>query len=116
MNNLIMKKLLIVLAVVLCLQLGFAGSVSSAAESTGGVKELNFVFLHGAAGNPCGPQLLADSILEQIPSYILEYEQANPGIKVNINVLNRCYPNDVDIETWAKNIADSVNRYLPGDG
>ncbi len=116
MNNRIMKKLSVVLAIVLCLQLGFAGSVSSAAESTGEVKELNFVFLHGAAGNPCGPQLLSDSILEQIPSYILEYEQANPGIKVKINTLNRCYPNNVDVETWAKNIADSVDRYLPGEG
>lgn len=111
-----MKKLSIVLTIVLCLQLGFAGSVGSATEDNGGVKELNFVFLHGAGGNPCGPQLLADSVLEQIPSHILEYEQANPGIKVNINVLNRCYPNDVDIETWAKNIADSVDKYLPAEG
>jgi len=116
MNNRIMKRLSIVLAIALCLQLGFAGSVSSAAESTNGVKELNLVFLHGANGDPCGPQLLADTIVEQIPSYILQYEQANPGIKVNINVMNRCYPNDVDIETWAKNIADSVDKYMPGDG
>jgi hypothetical protein len=116
MNNLVRKQLLIVLAVVLCLQLGFAGPVSSAAKGDGGVKELNFVFLHGAAGNPCGPQLLSDSILEQIPSYILGYEQENPGIKVKVNTMNRCYPNDVDVETWAQNIADSVNRYMPGDG
>ena len=115
-NSQIMKRLSIVIATVLCLQLGFAGSVSSAAESTGGVKNLNFVFLHGAAGNPCGPQLLSDSVAEQISSYILEYEQANPGIKVNVNVLNRCYPNDVDIESWAKNIADSVDKYLPAEG
>jgi len=116
MSSQIMKRLSIVLAIVLCLQLGFAGSVSSAAENAGGVKELNFVFLHGANGDPCGPQLLADTIVEQIPYYILEYEQANPGIKVKINVMNRCYPSDVDIETWAKNIADSVDKYLPGDG
>jgi len=116
MSGQIMKRLSIVLAIVLCLQLGFSGSVSSAAESTGGVKELNFVFLHGAAGNPCGPQLLSDSIVEQIPSYVLKYEQANPGIKIKVNTLNRCYPNDVDMETWAQNIADSVNRYMPGEG
>lgn len=116
MNNLVKKQLLIVLAVVLCLQFGFAGSAGSATESTGGVKELNFVFLHGAAGNPCGPQLVSDSILEQIPSYISEYEKANPDIRIKVNTMNRCYPNDVDVETWAKNIADSVNKYMPGDG
>jgi len=111
-----MKRLSIVLAVALCLQLGFAGSVSSAAESAAAVKELNFVFLHGANGNACGPQLLSDTIVEQIPSYILQYEQTNPGIKIHVNTMNRCYPSDVDIETWAQNIADSVDKYLPGDG
>jgi len=116
MNGQIMKRLSIVLAIVLCLQIGFPCSVGSVTENTGGVKELDFVFLHGANGNPCGPQLLADTIVEQMPSYILEYEQANPGIKVKINVMNRCYPSDVDVETWAQNIADSVGKYLPGDG
>jgi len=111
-----MKKFSIVLAIVLCLQVGFSGSVSSAAEGNGGVKELNFVFLHGAGGNSCGPQFLSDTIADQMPFYILQYEQANPGVKVNVNTLNRCYPNDVDIESWAQNIADSVDKYVPGDG
>ena len=110
------KQLLIVMAVVLCLQLGFVGQAGAVTDRVVGVKELNFVFLHGAAGNPCGPQLVSDSILEQIPSYILGYEQENPGIKIKVNTMNRCYPNDVDVETWAQNIADSVNRYMPGDG
>ena len=103
------------LAMALCLQLGFSGSAVSAADGPA-VKELNFVFLHGAGGNPCGPQLLDDSILEQIPDYILKYQQANPGTEVKVNVMNRCYPSDVDVETWAKNIADSVDKYLPGKG
>jgi pimeloyl-ACP methyl ester carboxylesterase len=116
MYNQIMKRLLVVAAIVLCLQLGFAAPAGSAADNSVEVKELNFVFLHGAIGNPCGVQFLADSILEQIPEYILEYERANPGVKVNVDVLNRCYPNDVDVETWAKNIADSIDKYLPGKG
>ena len=112
----VVKKLTIVLAFVLCLQLGLSGSVASAAESPVGVKELNFVFLHGGLGNPCGPQFLADSVLEQIPRYIHDYERANPGIKIKVNVMNRCYPNDVDVETWANNIADSIDEYFPVKG
>jgi len=101
---------------VLCLQLGFAGTVNSATDDSVGVKELNFVFLHGAAGDICGMQPLADSILAQIPEYILEYEQANPGIKIKVNTLNRCYPSDVSVETWAYNIAESIDKYLPATG
>ena len=62
----IVKWLSIAVAVALCLQLGFSGATASA-ENGPAVKELNFVFLDGAGGNPCGPQLLADSVLEQIP-------------------------------------------------
>ena len=112
----VMKRLSIAIAVAICFQLGFSGTAGLAAESHVGVKELNFVFLHGAAGNPCGPQLLADSILEQIPSYIQEYQHANPGIEVKVNSLNRCYPGDVDVETWAKNIADSIDNHFGGRG
>ena len=112
----VMKRLSIAIAVAIYLQLCFSGQAGLAVESHVGVKELNFVFLHGAAGNPCGPQLLADSILEQIPSYIQEYEHANPGIEVKVNALNRCYPSDVDVETWAKNIADSIDNHFGGRG
>ena len=100
----------IILALVLCLQVGFTGSTASADGPA--VKELNFVFLHGAGGNPCGPQLLADSILEQIPAYISKYEADNPGVEIRVNSMDRCYPNSADVETWAQNIADSVDKYF----
>jgi pimeloyl-ACP methyl ester carboxylesterase len=111
----IYKLLSIAVAVVLCLQLGFSGSSASASNGPT-VKELNFVFLHGAGGNPCGPQLLADSILEQIPDYINKYQQANPGVEVKVDMMNRCYPSDVDVETWAANIADSIDKHFAGRG
>ena len=116
MHNLIMKRLSFLIAAVLCLQLGFAGPVQSAAEGPVEVKELNFVFLHGAGGNSCTQQLLADTIVEQIPKYILVYEQSHPGIKVRVDTLNRCYPDDVGIDIWARNIVSSINKYLPGKG
>lgn len=117
MFRFIVRRLSLLALAVLCLQLGFAGSVQSAAEGPLEVKELNFVFLHGAAGgNPCRLQPLADSIVEQIPEYVRDYEQANPGIKVRVATLNRCYPDGVDVDTWAQNIAGSIDRYLPGKG
>jgi len=103
----------IAVAVAICLQFGFAGSTASAANSPA-VRELNFVFLHGAGGNPCGPQLLSDSILEQIPDYIEKYQQAHPGIEIKVDMMNRCYPSDVAVETWAANITDSIDKHFAG--
>lgn len=77
------------------------------------VKELNFVLLHGAAGDSCGLQLLGDLLMEQIPVYITNYEKSHPGVLIRANILNRCYPNDVDIVNWAHNIVDSINKYMP---
>jgi len=77
------------------------------------VKELNFVFLHGAGGTSCSLQLLADTIMEQVPAHISYYEQAHPGIKIQADSLLRCYPNDVDIKSWANNIAESINKHFP---
>jgi pimeloyl-ACP methyl ester carboxylesterase len=111
----IFKWLSIIVAVVLCLQLGLPGSISSASDGPT-VKELNFVFLHGAGGNPCGPQLLADSILEQIPDYINKFQQANPGVEIKVDMMNRCYPSDVNVETWAANIADTIDKHFAGKG
>jgi pimeloyl-ACP methyl ester carboxylesterase len=108
-----MKKVILLIVIGLCLQLGWYSPAQAAPEELVKVKELNFVFLHGAGGNACSMQLLADSITEQIPAYIAEYERANPETEVRANLLLRCYPNDVDIETWADNIAESVDKYLP---
>ncbi len=107
-----MKRLILLITIGLCLLLGFGSPLNSAPEEPVRVKELNFVFLHGAGGNTCSLQLLADTISEQLPEYTLAYEQANPGTKVEVNTLLRCYPNDVDIKTWASNIASSINKYL----
>ncbi len=96
----------------LCIGLTLSGTVQAAPEEHSKVKELNFVFLHGAGGNTCSFQRLADSISAQISPYILDYEKAYPGTKISVNILNRCYPNNVDIQTWAANIADSVDKYF----
>ncbi len=77
------------------------------------VKELNFVFLHGAGGYSDSFQLLEDSITEQMPAYITIYEQDHPGVEVRANTLKRHYLNDVDIDTWANNIADSIDKHFP---
>ncbi len=107
-----MKRLALLITVGLCLQLGFCSSAQSAPENPVQVKELNFVFLHGAGGNVCAMQLLADSIMEQLPAHILDYQQANPKTKIRVDTLQRCYPNDVDIKTWAINIADSIDKHF----
>jgi pimeloyl-ACP methyl ester carboxylesterase len=106
----IMRRVILLIVIGLCLQLGWYSPAQAAPVM---VKELNFVFLHGAGGNACSMQRLADAINERLPAYITEYEQANPGTEVRANVLLRCYPNDVDIETWADNIAESIDNYLP---
>ena len=78
------------------------------------VKELNFVFLHGAGGNTCTFQLLEDYIVEQLPAYILTYEQADTNSTIQLNTLKRCYPGYADVETWAYNIADSIDKHFEG--
>ncbi len=108
----IMRRLALLIAIVLCAQLTLSSSVQSAPEDSIQVKELNFVFLHGAGGHVCALQLLADSIMKQLPSHILGYEQANPDTKIQVSTLKRCYPNNVDIDTWAINIADSIDKHF----
>ena len=110
-----MRRLVLSLFLPLCLLLTLLTSTVKA-ETPLEVKTLNFVFSHGAGGNSCTQQLLADTISEHIAAYIEEYERTNPGVKVKFNILNRCYPNDVDLDTWAVNIADSVSKYLPQEG
>jgi len=106
----IMRRVILLIVIGLCLQLGWYSPAQSAPVK---VKELNLVFLHGAGGNVCSMQRLADAINERLPAYIAAYEQTNPDTEVRVNMLLRCYPNDVDIETWAENIAESVDEHLP---
>ena len=108
-----MKRLALLITIGLCLQLGFCSPAQSAPEKPAQVKELNFVFLHGVGGTCCNMQLLADSITEQLPARILDYEQANPGTKIQVDSLLRCYPDNVDIKTWANNIVDAINKHFP---
>jgi pimeloyl-ACP methyl ester carboxylesterase len=110
----VIKKSLWLVLIVVLLELGIVMPAQAQSENTVRVKELNFVFLHGAGGNACSMQLLSDTILEQIEPYILDYEAAHPDIDIQVHSMNRCYPNDVDMPTWANNIADSVGRYLEG--
>ncbi|MFC2060122.1 hypothetical protein ACFLTZ_03380 [Chloroflexota bacterium] len=107
------KRLLLLLTTGLCIQFIFSGSMQAAAADYIEVKELNFVFLHGMGSNSCVFQLLSDSIKEQLPPYILSYEQANPGTKIRVDTLHRCYPAYVDINTWANNIIDSIDTHFP---
>jgi pimeloyl-ACP methyl ester carboxylesterase len=108
-----MKRLVLLITVGLCLALGLYSPAQSAPEEPVQVKELNFVFLHGAGGDACSMQRLADSIIEQLPAHILGYQLVHPDTKIQVDTLLRCYPNDVDIETWADNIADSIDKHLP---
>jgi pimeloyl-ACP methyl ester carboxylesterase len=108
-----MKRLALLVAIGLCILLVFGSPLASAQEEPLKVKELNFVFLHGGGGNACSMQLLNDTIREELPRYISDYELANPGTRVQFNTLLRCYPNDVDVATWANNVVDSINKYLP---
>ena len=108
-----MKRLAWLIAIVLLVQVSSLSSVRAATEVPAQVKELNFVFLHGAGGHACSFQLLADSIMEQLPAYVLIYQQDNPGAKIQVNMLQRCYPAYVDIDAWAKNITDSIDKRFP---
>jgi len=106
-----MKRVVLLVLVIISLLL-FAVGPATHAATTVQIKELNFVFLHGAAGNSCAMQLLSDSITAKLPNFIAEYERENPGIKIQVDSINRCYPNNVDINVWANNIASSIKNYI----
>jgi hypothetical protein len=108
-----MKRLVWLVVIGLLVSLSIAFPVKAESEGPTMVKQLNFVFLHGAGGNACAMQLLSDTILEQLEPYILAYEAAHPEIDIQVDSLNRCYPNDVDMKSWANNIATSVAQFLP---
>jgi pimeloyl-ACP methyl ester carboxylesterase len=109
-----MKRLLLLMICVLCFSLAFPGVTRAAQEDTAKVKELNFVFLHGLNGQPGDVQLLEDSVVAQLPAYITNYEYDHPDIAIETDMLSRSYPNNVNIETWARNVADSINNHFAG--
>jgi pimeloyl-ACP methyl ester carboxylesterase len=104
-------KLIACLVTIILLLVFSLPALAQTTEAAAQVKELNFVFLHGAGGNTGSMQLLSDQVIETIPAYIQEYEAANPGVKISASFLNRNYPNGVDIDTWAKNITESIGKY-----
>jgi pimeloyl-ACP methyl ester carboxylesterase len=109
----IKKRLILLIPAIFYASIVFCSPAQAASENPVKVKELNFVFLHGAGGHSCSFQLLEDSIMRQLPAYILSYEQDHPDIQIEVDTLKRCYPNDVDIDTWANNIADSIDEHFP---
>jgi len=109
----VVKRLALLIAICLSLQIGICSLAQAMPEDSVQVKELNFVFLHGAGGTCCDMQLLDDCIMEQLPTHILDYEHTNPGTTIRVDSLQRCYPDDVDIGTWASNIAADIAKYFP---
>jgi len=105
-------RIILIVAIGLCLQTTLPGSAQPEQDTPTQVKELNFVFLHGMGSNSCSLQLLADSISEQLPAFAFVYEQNNPGTTITMNMLLRCYPNYADIDTWAHNLTDSIETHF----
>jgi pimeloyl-ACP methyl ester carboxylesterase len=106
-----MKRILIFGLTAISTLLFMVGSSVQAAPAIQ-IKELNLVFLHGANGTSCAMQLLSDTINLKLPDFIAAYERENPGIKIRVDSMNRCYPNNVDINVWANNIAGSCKSFF----
>ncbi|MDD5288712.1 MAG: alpha/beta hydrolase [Dehalococcoidales bacterium] len=100
--------------VALLLPYGASASSPAITEDAVQIKELNFVYLHGMGGTPCTLQRLSDWITKRLSDYIYLYEQANPGIKVKVNTLFRCYPGYLNIDTWANNLVESIDEHFKG--
>jgi len=109
-----MKRLFLLIILVFCFSITCPGLAQAASENTNNVKELNFVFLHGLNSNSSAFQLLEDSITDQMPANIINYEYDHPDITVHTDTLTRSYPNNVDIDTWAHNIAEDINKHFAG--
>jgi pimeloyl-ACP methyl ester carboxylesterase len=107
-----LKRILWLIAIILSIQLSLPDSALAAPQLPQQIKELNFVFLHGAGGDSGDLQLLADAIEVQALPFIRDYEETHSGIKVRVDTLARCYPNNVDISTWANNIATSIDKHF----
>jgi pimeloyl-ACP methyl ester carboxylesterase len=103
-----------IISIILVLVFFLAGSGLVKADTAASVKEVNFVFLHGMNGNAGAMQRIEDSIIDLLPAYITDYKYSHPNLKIQTSTLNRSYPNDVNIETWAKNMADAINKRFAG--
>jgi pimeloyl-ACP methyl ester carboxylesterase len=108
------KRLLLVLFFALYIGIMCPVPLQAEAVSACSVKEMNFVFMNGFNGNASALQLLADSIADQLPAYVTDYESAHTNINIYTDELLRSYPNTVNIETWADNIAESINVRFAG--
>jgi pimeloyl-ACP methyl ester carboxylesterase len=103
-------RVLLVLALTVCLDFTGFQPVRAAPETGIQVKELNLVFLHGMGGEPSTFQLLSDRLEELLHVYTTRYQELNPGVYIRVNTMTRYYPGYTNIETWAKNMTDSINR------
>ena len=114
--NTIMKRLAIILVGILLFNMlpVFASPILAQAAADYDIKEVNFVFLHGFNSNAGSVQPLGDAIFDKLPEYISAYERDNPGIQIVADTLYRSYVNNVDIETWASNIASDINKRFAG--
>lgn len=109
-----MKRLAFLILSLICILVSCPALTQAASSDTKIVKELNFVFLHGLNNTAGTVQILEDSIADRLPGYITNYEYNHPGVTISSDSLLRSYPNNVDIETWARNIADDINVRFPG--
>jgi len=108
------RRFILSMALTITILISTSELCQSATENSIRVMELNFVFLHGFNGDAGSLQLLKDSINEQLPAYITNYRYDHPDIEITTEMLCRSYPNNVDIDTWANNIADSINTHMAG--
>lgn len=106
------SRLAALATMVLLASLVFACPAQSATSSK--IKELNFVFLHGLGANASAMQRIQDAVTDRVDAYARAYQQDHPDITVRTNVLNRSYPNDVDITAWSKNVAADINKHFAG--
>ncbi len=106
------RRLLIPLILAACAA-GLAPRTASA-QGTALVKQLNFVFIHGAGSTAATMQGLSDDVEAMSQDYIASYQQTNPGVRVQVNTLLRSYPNDVDVTTWAENLAADTAAHFAG--
>ena len=104
---------MLVIMTAVCLQACFFHPVK-AEEPVQKVKELNFVFLHGLGGTPCAFQGLQDQITETMTYVTERYREQHPDVTFELNMMVRCYPGYESLETWAENIAESINTRFAG--